>query len=323
MNPLRSLFVQLSRIPPAAMLLVIIGLAVMVTMMVTDVLHRQEQSYIDKEHDLQTKLDAKTTVVYAVKDIPEGQQIPSEALEEHRVDTARAPQDALPSSSLASGRVAKYGIAAGQIVSQHDLMPQGIQMGFESHLRDGMRAVTFAVDNNSGVAGFVTPESRVDIISMVGSGSDTKAAPVLSDVQVIAVGQSYQKAANGGGATPASSVTVEVSPEDTQKLIKAIAASKVYLALRNDKDHTPLATVDVTSLFGKPQSTHPTELVGMNPPPPLPPPNGELPDPNLGKIPGPDAIAQAPAPPLHEVEIWSAGKKDVAQFPSETFHGSR
>src|SRR4029077_20791659 len=111
MNPLRSLFVQLSRIPPAAMLLVIVGLAVMVTMMVTDVLHRQEQSYIDKERDLQTKLDAKTTVVYAVRDIPKGQQIPSEALDERRVDTARAPQDALTTSSLAAGRVAKYGIA--------------------------------------------------------------------------------------------------------------------------------------------------------------------------------------------------------------------
>ncbi len=56
-----------------------------------------------------------------------------------------------------------------------------------------MRALTFGVDNNSGVAGFVNPDSRVDIIAMVGTGADTKAAPILSDVEVIAVGQLYQK----------------------------------------------------------------------------------------------------------------------------------
>jgi hypothetical protein len=77
MNPLRSLFVQLSRIPPAAMLVAILGLAVLVTTIVTDMLHKQEANYLAKQQDLQNRLDAKQTVVYAVKDIPEGQMIPS------------------------------------------------------------------------------------------------------------------------------------------------------------------------------------------------------------------------------------------------------
>ena len=73
---------------------------------------------------------------------------------------------------MATGRIAKYGILAGQIVSQHDLAPQGISLGFEAKLKEGMRALTFGVDNNSGVAGFVNPDSRVDIIAMVGTGAE-------------------------------------------------------------------------------------------------------------------------------------------------------
>ncbi|NJL72737.1 MAG: Flp pilus assembly protein CpaB [Candidatus Competibacteraceae bacterium] len=107
-------------------------------------------------------------------------------------------------------------------------------------------------DANSGVAGFVSPQSHVDVLSMVGSGQETKVAPILSDVEVVAVGQQFEREAKGQ-ATPASSVTVAVSPEDTNKLIKAVAASKLYLSLRNDKDHMPVTTVDVTALFAAPK----------------------------------------------------------------------
>ena len=201
MNPLRALFLQLSRMPPALMLVLIIGLAVLITMMVTSSQQQQEAALKQKENDLIAKMSAKGKVVYAIKDIPEGSTIPVESLEEKEIEQAKIPQDALTSASLAAGRVAKYGIQTGQIVSQHDLAPQGISLGFEARLKEGMRAVTFAVDSNSGVAGFVTPESHVDVIAMVGAGSETKVAPILSDVEVIACGQMYQKAP-GGTAAP-------------------------------------------------------------------------------------------------------------------------
>ncbi len=63
-------------------------------------------------------------VVYAIKDIPEGYEISTEALEERELSYSKIPQDAITSASLAHGRNAKYGIASGQIVSQHDLAPQ-------------------------------------------------------------------------------------------------------------------------------------------------------------------------------------------------------
>jgi pilus assembly protein CpaB len=287
-------------------------------MMVTSNQTAHEEALKAKESDLIAKMSAKGKVVYAIKDISEGSTIPVEALEEKEIEQAKIPQDALTSASLAAGRVAKYGIQQGQIVSQHDLAPQGISLGFEARLKEGMRAVTFAVDSNSGVAGFVTPESHVDVIAMVGGGGDTKVAPILSDVEVIAVGQMYQKAPGGTAAVPASSVTVSLSPEDANKLIRSITASKLYLTLRNDKDHQPVATVDVTSLFVKPAAPK-SDISSLPPPSALPPP--PLPGaPDAGPMPmgGPGGMmmnAAPPPPPLHEIEIWSGSKKDVLSVP--------
>ena len=70
------------------------------------------------------KCPARATVVYTTQDVPEGATIPTEALEERSILASRLPQDAITSASLAAGRVAKYGIAKGSIVSQHDLAAQ-------------------------------------------------------------------------------------------------------------------------------------------------------------------------------------------------------
>jgi pilus assembly protein CpaB len=316
MNPLRALFLSLSRMPPALMLLVIVGLAVVVTMMVTGKMSESEKTFEARKAELEQKANAKGKVVYTVKDIPEGQTIPSDALEEREIEQNKIPADAITSASLAAGRVAKYGISTGQIVSQHDLAPQGISLGFEAKLKEGMRAITFGVDNNSGVAGFVNPDSHVDVICMVGSGAEIKAHPVLSDVEVIAVGQIYQKAPGQTTAVPASSVTVTLTPEDSLKLIKAMSVGKLYLTLRNDKDHTPVATVDITSMFAKPAAAPKADIAALPPPSALPPPPlPGAPDAGSG-LPGAGMpAAPPPPPPLHEIEIWSGSKKDVLSVP--------
>jgi len=315
MNPLRALVLQLSRIPIALLLVIIVVVAGVIAMGVTSIITESQKTYEARKAELEQKANAKGKVVYTVHDIAEGQPIPGDALEEKEIEQSKIPQDAITSASLATGRIAKYGILAGQIVSQHDLAPQGISLGFESKLKSGMRAVTFGIDNNSGVAGFVTPDSHVDIIAMVGTAADTKASPILSDVEVIAVGQSYQKAPGQSAAMPTSSVTVCVSPDDATKLIKAVSASKLYLTLRNDKDRTPVATVDVTSMFSGGGPGGGKDDLALQPPSSLPPP--PLPGaPDMGGMPGAMNSAAPPPPPLHEVEIWSGSKKDVVSVPS-------
>jgi len=317
MKPLRSVFMSITRIPPTVLIAAIVMLAFVVAWMVTSKISSGEQIYAEKQKELDAKYSAKATVVYAIKDIPEGQTIPSEALEERQIEQSKVPEDALTTATLATGRVTKYGVATGQIVSQHDLQPQGQSLSFDARLKTGFRAVTFAVDNNSGVAGFISPESHIDIIGMVGSGADTKAKPILSDVEVIAVGQTFQRSSGTTtAASPASSVTVAVTPEDTTKLIKAVLASKLYLSLRNSNDHEPVATVDVTALYNNKHTAAVSNMnFGVPSPPPSPPIiSGHNYEP--GDEPGPQ-LASAPAPERqnHQIEAWSGGKKDLISVP--------
>jgi pilus assembly protein CpaB len=289
------------------MLAGIAGLAFLVTYAINSRL-TQIQTISDlRIKDVQDRENQRSRVVFALKDISEGDSISADAIEERQIQTGRAPEDALTASSLALGKVAKYGIAAGQIISQHDIATHS-QGGFENQLRQGARAVTFAVDNNSGVAGFVSPNSRVDVFALVGTGADTKASAVLSDVQVVAVGQIFKKTSANDAPLPTSSITVSLNPEDAQKLLKAISASKLYVALRNPSDHSPIATVDVTSLYKKPgdviASAQGLRDSGMILPPPIT--ALQAASEPVGRI--------EPPKPQYQIELWSGSKRDVLMF---------
>jgi len=301
--------------PPVLMLFIILGLAVVVTMYVMGIVN-QSQEQLARERQLQEqKASAKVKVVYATKNIDEGEIIPQEALEERDVDATKAPVDAFNSVNAVVGQQAAYPVPAGTIVSNHAIKPMAVQTGFEGKIKEGMRALTFGVDTNSGVAGFIAPGSHVDVVAITGSADLTKAAPVMSDVEVIAVGTTYQKAPGSTTANPAGSVTVTVSPEDAIKLVRAVSAAKLYLTLRNDKDHTPVAVVDVKDLFPKHAAAAGTDIASNLPAPTLPPP----PMPNAPADAGGGApaagAAPPPPPPMHEIEMWSGSKKEVLSVP--------
>jgi len=318
MNSVRSLMILISRIPPAMLVAIIVGVAGVTAMLVSGEMERNRVEFEKSKANLEAQRNAMGTVVVASRDIPEGKPIASDFLEEKKIPAGKIPTDAITSSAMAAGRLSKYGISQGQVVSQHDLMPIGISLEFESKLKPGMRALTFAVDTNSGVAGFIKPESRVDIMSMVGSGAETKVAPILSDVEVIAVGQMYQREPGASQAIPANSVTVAINPEDAQKLVKGVAASKLYLSLRSQNDHAPLLTVDVTTLFPKKIADGGEEIAqtAMIPPPPTSAiPQGDLPEQNFGAG-NPMEIPQPPPPPNHEIEMWNGGSKQLIEVPN-------
>ncbi len=250
MNNLTLLFARLSRVSPVVLLTVLIGLAALVTFIVMGKTQESEEQLRMKQLDLEARSSAKGKVVYAIKDIGENEVIKSESLEERLIPQSKIPVDALTSASLASGRISKYGISAGQIVSQHDLALQGAAVDYEQRLRPGMRAVSFTVDGGNI---FIAPDSHIDIYAMVGSGPETKVSPILSNIEVLAVGQIYNKAEYEAikESRPTSPITVAVTPQEAARLMQGISAGKLYLALRNEKDRQPLATVEVKSLFSK------------------------------------------------------------------------
>jgi len=139
-----------------------------------------------------------------------------------------------------NGAVVRRALRAGEPVPQSALMKSG-EGGFMSAvLEPGMRAVSIAVTATSGNAGFISPGDRVDLIVThrvrVHSGEPGQEDSVVSetfvrDVRVIAVDQQLDNPENK--AILAKTVTVEVSPQQVEKVSVAEEMGKISLALRS------------------------------------------------------------------------------------------
>jgi pilus assembly protein CpaB len=127
--------------------------------------------------------------------------------------------------------------------------------GLASTIREGMRAVAVKVNEVIGVAGFVVPGTRVDII-LSGSPQNTNQAEmaktIIENVEVLAAGKNVAHDAEGK-PLDVQVVTLLVTPEDSQKLALAGANGTIQLALRNPLDvalNNPEA-VSRNLLYGK------------------------------------------------------------------------
>lgn len=113
----------------------------------------------------------------------------------------------------------------------------------------GMRAMSVRVNEVVGVAGFVLPGTRVDVIVTVGDDGDgagrkePMSRTVLSNVQVLTAGTRYdQDRAKDGQAQRSTVVTLAVLPEDAERVALAVNEGKISLALRNPVDADPTKT---------------------------------------------------------------------------------
>jgi len=142
------------------------------------------------------------------------------------------------------GAVARRPVQAGEPLSAQAVFRQDKAGVLAGLLLPGMRAVSLAVTQTSGVGGFVLPNDRVDIIL----NEDLKAAEsagqelhgdflrlatqvVLSDVRVLAIDDKLAKPDSPNLA--AHVVTVEVAPKDVEVLLTAVKMGEVSLALRS------------------------------------------------------------------------------------------
>jgi pilus assembly protein CpaB len=111
-------------------------------------------------------------------------------------------------------------------------------------IRDGMRAVSVRVDEVIGVAGFVLPGTRVDVLLTLDKNNDRPQAitkTLLQNVQTLAAGQSVTRDKEGKPQT-VTVITLLVSPDDAELLALASKEGRLQLALRNTLDTMAVAT---------------------------------------------------------------------------------
>jgi pilus assembly protein CpaB len=140
-------------------------------------------------------------------------------------------------------------VGENEPLTESKLAPIGSGAGLPPAIPPGMRAMSVKVDEVIGVAGFVVPGTRVDLVVTLRGTSQTEepmSRTVASNVLVLTAGTRIdQEQAKDGKAVPSTVVTLAVSPSDAERVALASSEGKISLALRNPLDVSPTETTGV------------------------------------------------------------------------------
>jgi len=181
-------------------------------------------------------------VVVAVNDLPFGTHIGRDQLTVVAWPLASMPADAFHSveevfaGSQGFDRIVLRPIDKGEPVLKTRISGFGAKATLSRQVPAGMRAVSIRVDDVSGVAGFILPGDRVDVMlthRLEGAAPETNLVTdiILQNVQVLGIDQLSDQ--DREKPVVARTATVAVTPEDAQKLALAQQAGTLGLALRN------------------------------------------------------------------------------------------
>lgn len=175
-------------------------------------------------------------VVVAASDIQAGSRLTHENLALARLPKEDVTADTLLTRELALGRHAKFAISKGDIVKERLLVPVGAAGGLAGAITPGKRAFAIRVNEVAGVAGFALPGNYVDILLSTKDASGQPVSKVLIErVLILAVAQE-QSVKDDAKPKVVDVVTLEVTPQQAEKLDMARLVGGLSLALRNQSD---------------------------------------------------------------------------------------
>ena len=283
-----------------------------------------------KQYLLSAQAFSRTNnVVVAKVEIPVGSRIIAEQL-----TVAQFPADVTPEGTIAEidenliGRVVVTAIAPREPVTESRLAPVGSLGGLSSVIPEGYRAMTVKVDDVVGVSGFILPGTLVDVVVVIqppkGTANEERISKiVLQNIKVLASGQNIDKPKNDREVERSvKAVTLQVTPEQAEKLALASSEGKLQLVMRNSVDQADEQTSGANKrslLHGERAMIVPEPGIGSNATVKTAPtsPRRFAPRPAVVKetTPAPKA-AQPPSPPRPTVEVIKGGKKEIQDFPS-------
>jgi pilus assembly protein CpaB len=173
----------------------------------------------------------------------------------------------------AAGRATVYPIEKGQIILNQYLAAPGAGIGLTTRIPGGMRAIALKSDEVVGVAGFLFPGARVDVLVTYrpSTGPDPVTSTVLQNAEVVAVGHQMQPDPTSKAA-PADVVTIIANPEDAERVVLASTQGSIHFVMRNggDQGQAPRPTVQMAELGGPPAAKPPLRRPAGDPAKPKP-----------------------------------------------------
>jgi pilus assembly protein CpaB len=184
-------------------------------------------------------------VLTAALDIPLGTKIEARHVTPIQMLEDSVPENAFRDLKAIEGKVALTEIMKGEMLIAPRFADQGSGSALSAVVGENMRAVSVRVNDVVGVAGFLLPGNRVDVVAAYRDRQDTMSETVVQNVKVLAIDQTASSDKNEPVVVRA--VTLEVTPMDAEKLILAEQRGSIQLALRNPLDekvtHKPVAPV--------------------------------------------------------------------------------
>jgi pilus assembly protein CpaB len=272
--------------------------------------------------------DRTNEVVMAKVAIPVGSRIIPEQLV-----VAQFPADVTPEGAISNidekliDRVVTVAIAPREPITEAKLAPVGSLGGLSSVIPEGYRAMTVKVDDVVGVSGFIMPGTLVDIVVVIqppkGSASEEMISKiVLQNIKVLASGQNIDKPKNDREVERSvRAVTLQVTPEQAEKLALASSEGKLQLVMRNSVDQADEQTSGAnkkTLLLGERAMLVPDPGISTNPSPAKAAPSSArraFPRPATKETTAPAKVSQPAPPPRPTVEVIKGAKKETVDFP--------
>ncbi len=183
-------------------------------------------------------------VVVANIDLPEGAALDNTALTVAQWPMATVPPGAFSSADSVVGRVTRVAVFKGEAILPGRLAPSGTGPGLQVKITPGKRAMAVKIDDVAGVSGLIQPNSRVDVLVTLRDGAvnGTQVAKLfMSNMRVLAVGTVVQSGPDNRPIN-ATTATLEVTPEEAERLAVGMREGSVQLVLRGYGDPDSIST---------------------------------------------------------------------------------
>lgn len=228
----------------------------------------------------QNRAVAGEDVLVATNDLQVGTKIEEKDVKYVHYPSGDLPVGVFHRKDRLLGRGVILPISRGELILTNKLAAENAGYGLPSLIPPGMRAVSVRVNDTTGVAGFVLPGTRVDVL-LTGNpegNNQQETTTVLENVAVLATGQKLERNAAGEPQTTPV-ITLLVSPDDAQTLTLAANQGKIQLALRNPLDtrqqelaaarSDALYKVTATPVHAEPSRPRVKHTAAPAPPPPV------------------------------------------------------
>jgi pilus assembly protein CpaB len=251
-------------------------------------------------------------VVVAARSMAIGTQLTDRDLKVISWPATSLVPGAINSIKEAVNRGLLTGVLQNEPITSDKLAPSQAGAGLPPAIPQGMRAMSVKVNDVIGVAGFVVPGSRVDVVVTIRRGEDgATTSTVATNVQVMAAGtrQDQEKPDPGAKAKDTTVVTLMVTPKDAERIALAQSEGQIVLSLRNPLDTEPTVTDGVRT----------GALLGQATTPPPAPAVVKAPAPRRVVAAAPPPPVEPPAPTPRKVEAFRAGKRaeEVVREPGK------